>query len=105
MVLRAKLDNPDGRLMPEMFVRAWLPARRGEPAVRVPNTAIVTRGVHAFVFVETQAGEFQRRRVDLAARGGDDSFVSQGLTAGERVVTQGALLLDAELSAPADGQP
>lgn len=105
VVLRAKLDNPDGRLMPEMFVRAWLPARRGEPAVRVPNTAIVTRGVHAFVFVETQAGEFQRRRVDLAARGGDDSFVSQGLTAGERVVTQGALLLDAELSAPADGQP
>lgn len=105
VVLKAAVDNRDGRLMPEMFVRAWLPSGRGAQAVRLPNTAVVVRGVQSFVFVETAPGQFKRRRVELATRGGDDSFVSEGLAPGERVVTQGALLLDAELSAPADGTP
>lgn len=105
VVLKAAVDNRDGRLMPEMFVRAWLPAGPGAAAVRVPNTAVVVRGVQSFVFVETAPGRFKRRRVELAARGGDDSFVREGIAAGDRVVTQGALLLDAELSAPADSGP
>lgn len=105
VVLKAAVDNRDGRLMPEMFVRAWLQAGPGLSAVRLPNTAVVVRGVQNFVFVETAPGRFKRRRVELAARGGDDSFVSEGVAAGDRVVTQGALLLDAELSAPADGAP
>ncbi|MBV8037687.1 efflux RND transporter periplasmic adaptor subunit [Roseateles sp.] len=98
--LRAALDNRDGRLLPEMFVRAWLQPTDGVQAVRVPNAAVVNRGVYAFVFVEIEPGRFKRRRVELAARGGDDSFVKQGLAAGERVVVSGALLLDAELAAP-----
>ncbi|RTL35902.1 MAG: efflux RND transporter periplasmic adaptor subunit [Burkholderiales bacterium] len=105
VVLRAAVDNRDGRLMPEMFVRAWLQAGPGAAAVRLPNTAVVVRGVQSFVFVETAPGRFKRRRVELAARGGDDSFVREGVAAGERVVTQGALLLDAEMSAPADATP
>jgi cobalt-zinc-cadmium efflux system membrane fusion protein len=100
--LRALLDNRDGRLLPEMFVRAWLQSRDGDRAVRIPNAAIVNRGVHAYVFVETEPGHFVQRRVELAARGGDYSFAKEGLKAGERVVVSGALLLDAELSAPAD---
>ncbi|WP_343627066.1 efflux RND transporter periplasmic adaptor subunit [Roseateles puraquae] len=105
VVLKAAVDNRDGRLLPEMFVRAWLQAGPGAAAVRLPNTAVVVRGVQSFVFVETAPGRFKRRRVELAARGGDDSFVREGVAAGDRVVTQGALLLDAELSAPADGSP
>ncbi len=104
-VLRATVDNRDGSLMPEMFVRAWLQARDGGQAVRVPNAAIVNRGVYAYAFVEPQPGRFQRRRVEIAARGGAYSFVKQGLKAGEQVVTSGALLLDAEMSAPADAKP
>lgn len=105
VVLKAAVDNRDGRLMPEMFVRAWVQSARSAPAVRLPNAALVIRGVQTFVFVESAPGQFKRRRVELAARGGDESFVSQGVSPGERVVTEGALLLDSELSAPADGNP
>jgi cobalt-zinc-cadmium efflux system membrane fusion protein len=103
--LRATVDNPDGTLMPEMFVRAWLHARDAGQAVRVPNAAIVNRGVYAYAFVEAQPGRFERRRVDLAQQGGAFSFVKSGLRAGEKVVVSGALLLDAEMSAPADAKP
>jgi len=105
VTLRATVDNRDGRLLPEMFVRAWLQAAEGDKAVRVPNAAVVNRGVYAYAFVEAEPGRFVRRRLELAARGGDYSFVKQGLKAGERVVVSGALLLDAELSAPADAKP
>jgi membrane fusion protein, heavy metal efflux system len=95
---RARIDNAAGKLLPEMFVRALLlqPSGRG---TRVPNAAIVTRGIYSNVFVETAPGRFERRRVELALRGAEYSYVSQGLAAGERVVTTGALLLDAELAA------
>jgi cobalt-zinc-cadmium efflux system membrane fusion protein len=104
VVARARLDNTSGKLLPEMFVRASVLQDSGS-GVRVPNGAIVNRGVHAFVFVETAPGQFQRRRVMLLTRGSDSSYVGEGLKGGERVVTTGALLLDAELVAPAGDRP
>ncbi|SOZ38427.1 efflux RND transporter periplasmic adaptor subunit [Cupriavidus neocaledonicus] len=101
---RARLDNASGKLLPEMFVRASVLEDSGA-GVRVPNTAIVNRGVHAFVFVQTAPGEFLRRQVKLLTRGSDSSYVGEGLQGGERVVVKGALLLDAELTARAGDKP
>lgn len=107
-VVRAQLDNPSGRLLPEMFVRATIEQDIGS-GVRVPNTALVQGGVHTYVFVQVSPGEFQRRAVKLLRRGHDASYVTEGLSGGESIVTKGALLLDGELSArkgetTADGQ-
>lgn len=96
VVARARLDNAAGKLLPEMFVRALVLQQSGQGA-RVPNAALVTRGIYSYVFVETQPGRFERRRVELAERGSEFSYVSRGLNAGERIVTAGALLLDAEM--------
>ena len=46
-----------------------------------------------------QDGEFQRRKVNLQNPGDGSSYVGEGLKGGEQVVTSGALLLDAELTA------
>lgn len=102
--LRARLDNPGRRLLPEMFVRARLLQDRGR-AIRVPNTAIVNRGLYAQVFVEASPGEFQRIKVRLASQGAEFSYVVDGLRGDERLVTAGALLLDAELNAAAPAKP
>jgi membrane fusion protein, heavy metal efflux system len=98
VVARALVDNRQGKLLPEMFVRAVVLQDAGQ-AVRVPNSAIVTRGIYSYVFVETAPGTFARRRVELAVRGADSSYVARGLAGGEQVVTGGALLLDAEIAA------
>ena len=99
----ARIDNADGKLLPEMFVRASVLQQNGE-GVRVPNEALVIRGIYTYVFVETNPGEFTLRQVKLVKRGIDFSFVGEGLTGDERVVTKGALLLDAELIALSGGK-
>ncbi|KQQ36340.1 cation transporter [Duganella sp. Leaf126] len=104
VVVRARLDNAGGKLLPEMFVRAALLQDSGR-AVRVPNSALVNRGLYTYVFVEAAPGRYQRRQVTLRTRGGESSYVEQGLHDNERVVTAGALLLDAELAARAGNTP
>lgn len=102
--VRAQLDNAGLELLPEMFVRAQLLQEDGS-GVRVPNEALVNRGVHNYVFVEESPGAFRRRQVELLAQGSDRSYVREGLAGNERVVTAGALLLDAELTTRASERP
>jgi cobalt-zinc-cadmium efflux system membrane fusion protein len=96
--VRATLPNPQRRMKPEMYARATLLAGEGERAVRVPNEALVTEGLYTFAFVERAPGEFERRRLSFAFQTPESSYVLHGLVAGERVVTGGALLLNAELA-------
>ncbi len=104
VVIRAKLDNPDGKLLPEMFVRSSLLEERGS-AVRVPNSALVNRGLYTYVFVEPEPGRFERRKVAMLTHGADASYLGEGVAASDRIVTNGALLLDAEMSARAGNAP
>ncbi|MGE5320742.1 MAG: efflux RND transporter periplasmic adaptor subunit, partial [Hyphomicrobiaceae bacterium] len=96
--VRAEIDNRSRRLRPEMFARATPVAdsRNGMP--RIPNSAIFTLGLHTFVFVEQAPGVLQRVRVELGLQSHEYSYVREGLQAGERVVTTGALLLNSELA-------
>lgn len=97
ITIRACLNNPDGKLLPEMFVRASVQQDSGT-GVAVPNSALVTRGIYSFIFVQIAPGEFQQRKVKLLTRGSSVSYVGEGLKGGESIVTKGALLLDAELN-------
>lgn len=94
----ARVDNPEGKLLPEMFVRASVLQADGQ-GVRVPNQALITRGLYSYVFVEQQPGDFILRQVKPIKRGVDFSYIDEGLSGGERVVTKGALLLEAEFLA------
>jgi cobalt-zinc-cadmium efflux system membrane fusion protein len=97
LVVRSELDNPERRLKPEMYAKVT-PLAEGQSLPRVPNTALVTEGVKTFLFVEREPGVIEKREVRLAFRGPATSWVKEGLKAGERIVTTGALLLNAELS-------
>ena len=95
--VRCEVKNAERLLKPEMFARIT-PETEGRQLPRVPNTALVAEGLHAYLFVEKEHGVVEKREVRLAFRGHEASFVGSGLKAGERVVTTGALLLNAELS-------
>lgn len=101
--VRARLDNPALKLLPEMFVRARLLEAAGV-GIRVPNGALVNEGTNAYVYVQRAATEFVRRKVTLLTQGSEFSYVGGGLKNGEAVVTTGALLLDAELAARTESQ-
>lgn len=100
--VRCSVDNPDLLLKPEMFAHvSFLPVNGGKQAIALPNASLFVDGIYDFVFVETRPGTFVKRRVGVALRGHDTSFVATGLASGERVVADGAFLLNAEVAANA----
>ena len=101
--VRCVVPNADLKLKPEMFVRVALLADDGaHRAVQLPNGSLFVEGMYEFVFVETRHGNFEKRRVHIALRGHDSSYADSGLNDGERVVTEGAFLLNAEVAAHAE---
>jgi cobalt-zinc-cadmium efflux system membrane fusion protein len=99
--VRCTVENPDGRLRPEMYARVSFLSDNGRSAIAIPNAGLVTEGIHTYAFVEASPGVFQKRQVGLALRGRETSYVDDGLKAGERIVVEGALLLSAEMASHA----
>lgn len=93
---RASIANAQGHLRPEMFAKASVSTREGSKAVRVPVSALITRGESSEVFVEESPGVFRRRSVSLAAQNRDYAYVTRGVEVDDRVVTVGAMLLASE---------
>jgi cobalt-zinc-cadmium efflux system membrane fusion protein len=98
MQVRGEIDNPELKLKPEMYARVSPLGDAHDSLPRIPNTAIVTQGLYSYVFIEHSPGVLQRRKVVLGLQGHEESYVKSGLQIGERVVTVGALLLNAELA-------
>ena len=88
--LRAEVPNPDGLLLPGMFVKVRLAQATAQQALRVPQQA-VTRGGNQgdTVLVLGPDNKPAPRQVTLGAALGSDWLVLQGLADGERVVVDG----------------
>jgi len=90
--VQAELDNRDGRLRPEMFGSIHHIESIAKTTV-VPAAAVMQSDTHTAVFVETAPGHFEQRDVTLGTRAGDLVRVVSGLKPGDRVVTDGVMLL------------
>ena len=90
VTLRAVVPNPDGLLMPGMYVRAQLDTGVTPQALLVPQQAVTrdTTG-QASVLVVDAASKVERRAVSLDAAVGNRWMVVAGLVAGERVIVDG----------------
>ncbi len=62
----------------------------------VPESAVIDTGVRKIVFLEQSPGLFDAVEIHVGRRCGDFRMVLGGLEPGQRVVTAGAFLLDAE---------
>jgi Cu(I)/Ag(I) efflux system membrane fusion protein len=93
--LRLECDNPGFVLRPDMFVDVALPTSM--PAgLTIPVDAVIDTGEGQRVFVERGSGEFESRAVETGWEAGDRVQVLKGLSEGERVVSEGAFLVDSE---------
>ncbi len=88
-VLRARLKNPEGRLLPGQFVRGQLAVGTLRNGMSVPERAVQIGEDESSVMVVTAEGIAQRRPVTLAGQAGGRWIVSAGLEAGDRVVVDG----------------
>lgn len=90
--VRAELQNPAGRLLPEMFGRVRHVETMASMAA-IPAPAILQGQSGTYVYRETAPGRFQQTPIRTASRSGDLVGVSNGLKVGDRIVTDGVMLL------------
>jgi membrane fusion protein, heavy metal efflux system len=96
--VEAEIPNPAGRLRPAMFGQFHHfhePARK--PAA--PVSAVVSENGRSVVYVEERPGTFCERTVTTGERKNDMLPVLSGLSAGERIVVDGVMLLRTEEAA------
>lgn len=95
--MEARLDNPDGALLPGMFMGLRVGAGVREEAVVVPPMAVQVRGSSHFAF-RVADGKAERVEVKVGQRTADRLEILEGLKAGDQIVVEG-------LQRVADGKP
>lgn len=80
----------NGKLMPGMFLEAFLKTGKKEQALVVPLSSIIEEQGQYFVFVQTGGESFVKRQIELANNDGVLTEITSGLSVGERIVTKGA---------------
>jgi len=94
--VRGTVDNVRRLLKAEMFVSVNLPAEE-TPGTSVPSKAVFLKGEKHYVFVEAERGQFTRHEVQIGPEQDGRILVLAGVQAGERVVTDGCVLLQQTL--------
>lgn len=86
---KAKFENEDNRLFPNQFVNVRLLVDRVTNAIVVPAAAIQRNPQFTYVFVIKADQTVELRDVTVGPSEGGQTVVTQGLEAGEVVVTDG----------------
>lgn len=96
--IRASIPNPDKNLKARMLVRAILQIDPLPGDTMIPRNALAVINGEYYAFVEKgdsgdDAGLFERRKLEVEQETSEVVIVKKGLAAGERVVSNGALIL------------
>ena len=89
VTLRAELPNPQGLLLPGLFVKVRLAQASSDAAIRLPQQAVTRSPGGDSVWVLGADNKASTRAVTIGASQGADWVVMSGLAAGERVVVDG----------------
>ncbi|MRW91476.1 efflux RND transporter periplasmic adaptor subunit [Duganella sp. FT80W] len=92
VTLRAVVPNPDGLLMPGMYVRAVIDEGVAPKTLLVPQQALTrTSSGDASVLVVGAGGKVEKRSVTVDRAIGNAWQVTSGLAAGQQVIVEGSL--------------
>lgn len=95
--VRLEFDNPTLELKPGMYANVMLHSDLGREALLIPREAYIDSGTRRVAFVAREGGKFEPREIQVGVEAEDGLVeVRYGLDEGERVVTSGQFLLDAE---------
>jgi membrane fusion protein (multidrug efflux system) len=90
VVLRMSFDNPDKLLLPGMYVQVEMPTRIAKAVFLVPQEAVSrNRRGQPVAMVVGAENVVEARQLTVVQDMGGDWVVSDGLNAGDRIVTVG----------------
>ena len=93
--VRGVVGNPNRLLKSEMLGTARIQRKLGA-GVMVPASGVFLRGTTHWVFLQSAPGTFEPKEVTLGHEGAKETLVTQGLSAGDLVVSENGLLLARE---------
>ena len=90
VILRVVFPNPEGVLLPGMFVRAVVTEGVNKQAILIPQQAVLRdpKG-NPFTLIVDAGDKVQHRQITIDRAMGDQWLVASGLAAGERVIIEG----------------
>lgn len=89
ITLRAQVPNPDGLLLPGLYVRVRLEQAQAENAIVLPQQAVTRSAQGDTVLVIGADGKPAPRSIQIGGQQGGQWVVTGGLQAGEQVVVDG----------------
>jgi membrane fusion protein (multidrug efflux system) len=92
-LIRASVDNPQGLLRPNQYVRVRVKGATRPNAILVPQRAVLQGSKGHFVWVADKDNKAENRPVTVGDWAGDAWVITEGLRAGDRVVVDGGLKL------------
>jgi membrane fusion protein (multidrug efflux system) len=92
IAVRAEIQNPELLLRPGMLMAVQL-FQEPRDTLAIPEIAVLQVGMDSFVYRVTAEETAERVPVELGARRKGEVEIVRGLTAGERIVTEGAVKL------------
>jgi membrane fusion protein (multidrug efflux system) len=92
-LIRASVNNPQGLLRPNQYVRTKLIGATRPNAIIVPQRAVQQSAKGHFVWILTKDNQAEQRPVEVGTWYGDGWFISQGLASGDQVIVDGTLRL------------
>jgi membrane fusion protein (multidrug efflux system) len=94
VLLRMVFPNPDGVLLPEMFVRAQIREGTNEQAICVPQQGVLRNAKgDPYAFVVNAEDKVEIRMLTLEREVGDQWLVADGLKAGDKMIVEGVQTL------------
>jgi membrane fusion protein, heavy metal efflux system len=94
--VRCVVANERGQLRPEMFATVNFAVSDLERAIDIPAQALLTESGLNFVYLSKGDNTFVRRKVDVQPVEGGQLRLIAGLKVGDRIVTDGTILLRGE---------
>jgi cobalt-zinc-cadmium efflux system membrane fusion protein len=92
--VRVTVDNPDGLLKKQMYVRVLIHSSQESSGLLVPVSSVLRDEENLpFVYVAQSNGNFARAHVTLGYRDGERYEITDGLHAGDEVIVDGALFV------------
>ncbi|HZO23237.1 MAG TPA: efflux RND transporter periplasmic adaptor subunit [Steroidobacteraceae bacterium] len=92
--VRATIENPDGKLKPQMFATFNIITSGNSESLAVPEEAVVREGDSARVWVLERGNDLALRQIRTGRISNGMVEVLAGLKAGEKIVTRGSLFID-----------
>jgi membrane fusion protein, heavy metal efflux system len=98
MKLRIILSNPEYLLKPEMYASVVVNTTENKKMISIPSRALIFDHSQYYVLVYKSPSNITIRPVQVLNTVGERSFISEGLTEGERLIGTEALLIYQELN-------